>query len=353
MNIWLGHADAMARATERHLRAGRWFRATIFGDERAIDWCGRTKGFALVRAGSTGSNVAGGFLVPDEIEKDIIAQRAMAGVFRREADVRTMGSDVRHVPKRVSGVSMAFIAEGVRAAETEAVFGEVSLTTKKAGGYSRISSELEEDEDADLGRFLVEDFGSSLAALEDSCGFVGDGTSPFGGMVGICKHLIDGQHNAGKVTAASGHDTVPEIDAVDLANLMGALPARYWPNAKWYASSYFIGNVLARIGMQTGGIIETVNGPRAQFYYSGFPVVPVESMPATSGSMTGTVMLTFGDLRQSSTMGARRGLTVRRSTNAYFAQDQIAVLATQRFDLVNHSLGDNSTAGAMVGLVGA
>jgi HK97 family phage major capsid protein len=63
-------------------------------------------------------------------------------------------------------------------------------------------------------------------------------------------------------------------------------------------------------------------------------------------------MILFGDLRASSTLGTRRGVTVKASEHLYFSNDQLAVMGTERFDLNNHNLGNNSTAGAIVGLVG-
>jgi HK97 family phage major capsid protein len=263
-----------------------------------------------------------------------------------------MGSDRRTLPRRSTGFSISFSAEGAALADSSGAFDDVSLTAKKAGGIARFSGELYEDEAADLGRFLVEEFGNALAYLEDDCGFNGDATSSFGGTVGITKILIDGKHDAGKVAATSGHDTFAEVDATDLSNLAAKLPEQYLPNAKWYASAFAISTTFARLGMTSGGTIQTVFGQRQQLYYNGFPIVPTVRLPSAGTSQNGAVMLLFGDLRQASVLGARRGLTIASSPHYKFAEDQVAVKASERFDIVNHSLGDNSNAGAMVGLVG-
>lgn len=347
-------AERFEEDERRAYRAGRWVSAALFGDVKARDYCERTKGLGLVKAAKEGINTAGGFLVPTEIENAIIAQRALAGVFRQEADTRTMGSDVRVLPRRIAGMTVSFIAEGIAFPDTSASFDSLNLTAKKAGAMTKVSSELYEDEAADLGRFFVEDFGNALADLEDNCGFNGDGTSTYGGMSGITKILIDGKHDAGKVVAAAGHDTAAEIDAADLAKVMGALPEQFWPNAKWYASAYMIGNVFSRLGMTSAGFIQTANGPRPQFAFGGCPIVPTSRLPATAGSLSGSAMLCFGDLRAASVLGSRRGLSIAQSTQGQtFDTDQVMLRGSERFDLVNHSLGDNTTAGAIVGLVGA
>jgi HK97 family phage major capsid protein len=345
-------AEALEREEARANRAGQWFCAALLGSERAAAFCERTKGLSLVRAGSEGSNQTGAVLVPTEIENAIIAQRATAGVFRQEADARTMGSDTRILPRRTAGFSVGFTMEGNPIAETNGAFDGIGLTARKAGGITRFSSEFYDDEAADFGRYMVEEFGNALAYLEDDCGFNGDGTSEFGGTLGITKALVDGKHDASKVAAASGHDTFAEIDAADLGSLMAKLPEQYWPNAKWYASSYAIGTTFARLGMTSGGTIQTAFGQRAQFYYGGFPIVPTGLLPG-AGSQSGAAMLLFGDLRQASTLGSRRGMSLALSRHYKFAEDQLAAKATERFDIANHSLGDNSSAGALIGLVGA
>jgi HK97 family phage major capsid protein len=64
------------------------------------------------------------------------------------------------------------------------------------------------------------------------------------------------------------------------------------------------------------------------------------------------MMILFGDLAKAAAMGERRQVTIKRSDERYFDQDQIGLLGTERVDINNHDLGDNTTAGPMVGLVG-
>ena len=54
----------------------------------------------------------------------------------------------------------------------------------------------------------------------------------------------------------------------------------------------------------------------------------------------------------SASMGDRRGMTISRSTEYKFAEDQIAIKGTERFDINVHNTGDTSTAGSVVALMG-
>jgi HK97 family phage major capsid protein len=94
-----------------------------------------------------------------------------------------------------------------------------------------------------------------------------------------------------------------------------------------------------------------VNGV-TQRTYLGFPVKITSVLPQTSASQNGAVMLLFGDLAMSSTVGDRVGVEVKTSTQRLLDTDQILFRGRQRFDLLNHDVGDSTTAGPMVGLVG-
>lgn len=354
--------DARARA----VRTGQWVRATMLGSKDAERWCaqnrvriltaadamqGRTLSRGVHAAASTTSNTAGGFLVPEETEDAIIALRNAAGVFRQNARSRSMGSDIRNLPRRTGGYTVGFVDDNGQLGESQAGFDSVGLRARKLCAFTRIPSELYEDEIAGLGEFFMEEMGFALADKEDDCGFNGDGGQTYGGIYGIRKKLLDGTHDASKVAAAS-HSTFVTLDAADLGSLIGKLPEQYLQNAKFYCSAFAVGNTFARLGATAGGTILTPNGPRTLMSYLGWPIVPTPKMPGT-GSQVGAVMICFGDMRSSSTLGDRRGLVVSLSEHRYLELDQIAVMGRERFDIVNHDLGDNSNAGAMVGLVGA
>ncbi len=336
--------DAEARAH----RAGRWLQATLLGDTDAAKWC-KENGMSVSRAMSEGIGSAGGFLVPTEMENSIIALRDIAGVFRAKATVRQMGSDVRNFPRRVGGLTAYFSAENAQLVESSATWDNVALSAKKLGILNRLSSELLEDEAAGLGEYMVEEMAWAMADKEDDAGFNGDGTSTYGGITGITKALIG---KAGGVAATSTHTTYLTLDGADLARTMAALPSYAWAGACWYASPYAIATLFGRLTISTGGVIMTKDGPRPMLNYLGFPIIATPKLPSSTSSQAGNVMLLFGDLALSSIMGSRRGVTVARSADVYFEYDSIAIRATERIDIVNANLGDATTPGPIVGLVG-
>jgi hypothetical protein len=102
------------------------------------------------------------------------------------------------------------------------------------------------------------------------------------------------------------------------------------------------------------GYLETriVDGISTPFY-QGFPVILTQKMPQVTTTLTGQMMLAFGDMYAGAALGQRRGITLARSADRYLDQDQIAVLGTERFHANVHDMGDNTNFGSLAALVGA
>jgi HK97 family phage major capsid protein len=158
-------------------------------------------------------------------------------------------------------------------------------------------------------------------------------------MTGLRKIFNDGVGAlAGSVDAASGHDTMAEIDATDLASVQGKLPQYVYDrgNPKWYCSQTMWANVFERLIGASGGVTKDQASGRTMREYNGYPVeiTPAMLAPATPTTDASDVaMILFGDLNMSASMGDRRGMTISRSTEYKFAEDQIAIKGTERFDI--------------------
>ncbi|QIG92282.1 phage major capsid protein [Bradyrhizobium sp. 6(2017)] len=338
------------KTQEAAFRAGAWFLA-INGNQKAAAWA-KASGLPIEKAHGESQNSVGGFLVPNELVATIIALRELRGAYRAAAQVVPLSSDYSSIPRRTGGLTAYFMAEATTITESGGTWDTVGLAPKKLATLSRSSSELDEDGAIDWGEWFVSEIAYAFASKEDDCGFNGDGTSAYSGIRGITNLLLDGSHNAGKVTAGS-HSTFATVDTTDLAKLIGTAPSYALANARWFASNMGFALVFCRLAASAGGIVmQELNG-RMVPHFMGWPVQITQALPQSTGSLTGQVMLCFGDLSQAATLGERRGVTVARSDQTFITQDQIAWRGTERVDIVNHDLGDNTTAGPIVGLVGA
>jgi HK97 family phage major capsid protein len=115
----------------------------MFGNEKSGLVQGKRPAGAA--ALSEGVNSAGGILVPEEMQNEIIVLRNDYGLARRGLKVVPMGRDTITTPKLVSGLTMYFTGEGVAPTQSQPVWTNVRLTAKKASVLSIYSSELDED----------------------------------------------------------------------------------------------------------------------------------------------------------------------------------------------------------------
>jgi HK97 family phage major capsid protein len=221
-----------------------------------------------------------------------------------------------------------------------------------------VSRDLDEDSAVSIGDWLSGEIATALAGKEDDCLFSGDGTSTYGGMTGLRTIFTTGVGSlAGAVDAATGHDTMAEIDAADLAKVQGVLPEYVYKNGNpaWICSRTMWANVFERLIGASGGVTKDQASGQTIMAYNGFPVLtsPKCLAPASATTTANDVpYIFFGDLALASMLGDRRGMEVELSTEYRFANRQNAILGSERFDINNHGTGDTSTAGPIVALMG-
>ena len=333
-------------------RAGKWLQGTLFGNMEARDWC-RQNGFEE-RVMQGGINTKGGFTIPDEMEQTIIDLKASYGVLRQEAKVWPMSSDTKLIPRRTGGVTVYAIGETDAITASDMSLDQVQLTARKWGALTYMSSDLAEDTLIDMTDTLFQEMAYAIAKKEDESGVDGDGTSTYHGMVGFRTKMIDGSHDASTVDAAGGNPTFLLLDDADLTGLIAALPDYAHANAKWYISRYGWGACMQRLLRAGGGnTINTLSAEGKQvFQYAGYPVVIMNAMPTTVTTLNDLVMIAFGDMNAAVSVGDRRGITLAIDSSIKFAEDQLALRATVRHDVIVNDIGDNTTAGPLVGLLG-
>lgn len=345
-------------AIERAHRFGQFALATLGGSPKAAAWC-REQGIEI-RAASEGVNSAGGWIVPDEFSTDIIDLRDDYGMFRRLCTVFPMGRDAMNVPRRTGGLTAYAVGEGVAPSQSQMGWDQVKLTADKWAVLTLMSSELDEDAAVSIGDILLGEIAYAFAIAEDTAGFSGDGTSTYHGIRGFLQQMGADQITAGASTlagcldAASGHDTFAEIDATDLGNLMAKLPQYVYMRGRpaFYVSQAGWAACFQRIIMNSGGISKDDATGRVIYQYLGFPVEISPAMPVSTGDLSDKVMVMFGDIGLAAAFGDRRGLTIARSTEYKFAEDQIAIKGTERFAINIHDIGNTTTAGPVVALIG-
>lgn len=329
--------------------SGRFLMATIMNDAKSREWC-REHGIEM-RVQTEGVTTAGGFLVPDEFERAVIDLRDTYGMFRANARIHPMSSDHTLIPRRTGGVTAYFVGETTEITASDKSWNQVELTAKKLGALTRMSTDLSEDAIINIADDLANEMAWAFAKKEDECGLDGDGTSTYGGMVGIRTKFVDGNHTAGYDAGTSPCTAWSHITLADeIVTVMSLLPTYALPRAKWYINPKGKAACFDALALAAGGNTTREIASGAEPMFAGYPVVVSSAMP--SDPTNGTIALLFGDLSLSTTFGDRRGITIKVADQRYIEYDQIGIQATERFCIVNHDIGDTSTAGPIVALQG-
>ena len=340
-----------ADAVESAYRCGRWLRATVFRNEDDLRWC-RDHGVES-RALNEGSNSAGGALVPEEFANRVIRLVETYGTFPGAAENVSMSRDTLVVPKRISGTTAYFVGEGSSVTESEPTYANVSLTAKKLAVSCRMSSEVVEDALVSLADAVAAEFATSLAYKIDTCGWLGDGTSQYGGINGIVSKINDGTHTASVVSAVAGNTAFETLDIEDFLAVMGKLPLYARAGAAWYVSPAGYAASISRLKYAAGGNTVDNLGRDAGESFLGYPVRMVHVMNSTLGADANKVKVLFGNMGLSSIYARRRDFSVRLFDQVYATTDQLLLQGTMRFDVNHHSLGSTTEAGPVVALKSA
>jgi HK97 family phage major capsid protein len=73
----------------------------------------------------------------------------------------------------------------------------------------------------------------------------------------------------------------------------------------------------------------------------------------TGSEANSQICALLGDLTLGSYLGQRKAMTIDRSSDVYFANDQIGFRGIERIDINAYGVGDTTEAGPIVGLITA
>ena len=347
------------KTAESAYRFGAWASACC-GHKKSMKFCS-TNGIH-VKAHTEGVASQGGYLVPEEFENELITLREQYGVFRPACKTYPMSRETLRIPRRTATLSAYFTGEAKAGTESTQTFDQVGLVAKKVMVLTTISNELLEDALISVGDDLAGEIAYAFANKEDDCGFNGDGTSTYGGIVGLRSGLgiassdqrvYDTAIGAAAITPATKtSDQVVELFSTALT----ALPAWSFKtnNVKLYCHKSIWHALLEPACLKAGGsnAAERVAGIATPRFF-GYDVVYSQVLPPASNATNNSTIFYLGDLSQACYFGDRRATTIDFSDSALnaFEQDERAVRATERFDIVCTNLGTATACGPVVHVI--
>lgn len=333
------------RSHEDAYRVGRWLQATFAGDADAKRWCQDHGVEARTMVG--GVNTLGGFSVPEELSATIIRNVETYGVAPTALQNFTMSSDVLSIPKRVSGVTGAWMGENAEFTYSDMTGTQVQLVAQKFGVATKVSNELFAD-GVGIAELIATEHSLAVAKALDEAAFVGDGTSTYGGHHGITVKIATSAYSASVVTSGTGSTAFETLDKEDFLNVMAKTPRYALPGARWYISPAGYHASMQRLDLAQGGSMSVAQGFGLTFL--GYPVVLVHPMNSTLGVDSGKIKVLFGDLAMAGALGLRQGYQLRVSQERFVELDQTLVSGVVRATCNFHSLGSTTEPGPVIAL---
>lgn len=265
---------------------------------------------------SEGVDADGGYLVPEEFERQIVTELTEENVVRKLAKVITTQHE-RKIPVATGHSTAQWTAENAAYTESNPTFGQKQIDAFKLTDLARVSIELLQDSAFDIEEYLRAEFARAFGIAEEEAFCVGTGS---GQPTGIFTA------NGGTVGVTAASATA--ITADELINLVYALKSPYRRNAKFLMNDATVSMIrklkdkndayLWQPSLQAGEPDRLLG---YELYTS--PYVPV----AAAGALT----IAFGDFKNY-WIGDRAGRTVQRLNELYATNGQIGYVATERVD---------------------
>lgn len=316
--------------------AGNVILAGIFGNESATRFC-QSHGLQVQNLMSSGDNAKGGFVVPDEMSQALIRLREERGVFPQFANRIPMGADIIRIPRLLADVTAQWAGEGAELTASDATLGGAELMARKLGALVKVSSELDEDAVIEIGDMITQSMAYAMADKIDEAAFNGDGTSTYGGVLGLKNAL-----NASAIhDALSGNVGASTLDLADFEAVLGKYPQYPGASPRWFMhSAVYYASAFALMNAAGGNTNVTLANGVQMPMFLGYPVTFVQVMPATTGTSASTILAYFGDLRLGAAYGVRRSVRTEVSLDRYFENDLIGIKTTERVAINIHERGE-------------
>lgn len=331
-------------------QSGLFVAACFFGHKPSQDRLGE---YGIQATLSTIDNTRGGYFVPDVMDTTIIRLTEEYGVIRRLASVVPMSSDTWSQPRWTGGLTAYWVSEGAAPMQSSPTWDQVRLVAKNLAAYDKISNQLNEDALVNLGDEWANMAAIAFAYAEDNAAFNGDGTSTYGGIVGLLTK-VTAAANAASLVTATGHTTLSALTKGDFETVTGKFPNYPGANPRWFChKTVYAASMMGLNNAMGGNTVRDISG-RVMPTFLDYPVEIVNVMPNASAVTTGVTGILFGDPAISTKFGDRRQRAMRVTEINDDAIKQMQTLfVAERVDIVNHTVVDplnSSNPGPMLGL---
>lgn len=261
---------------------------------------------------STGS--AGGFALPEQIERQIARLSVDISPMRQMATVRTVGTSDYKELFDINGAGFEWLGETDTRNQTNTPdLAEVSPTFGMASAKPQASEESIDDLFFDVENWLINSAAEAIGQGEGAAFISGNGTKkPTGFLAGPTPvTTADSSRAFGTLQyIASGQASVMPTSLDTLYDVVYSLRARYRRNAVWMANKLVLSSLRKYKEATTGAYLWQPSVAAGQpDVFMGYRVVEAEDMPTVAAN---AFPIAFGDFREGYLIADRVGMRITR-----------------------------------------
>ncbi len=277
---------------------------------------------------STGGGADGGYLVPEETEREIGRRLAAISPIRAISGNRQVSSNVYRKPFLISGAATGWVGETAARTQTASpTLAELAFPTVELYAMPAATQTLLDDSAVNIDEWIAAEVDTVFAEQEGAAFVNGDGENKPKGFLDYDKVAESSWEWTKLGFVLSGADgEFPEDNPADpLVDLVYALKAGYRQNGTF---------VMNR---RTQGEIRKLKDESGQYLWAppaqagapatlmGFPVVEAEDMPDIAED---SFSIAFGDFRRGYLVIDRQGVRVLR--DPYSSKPYVLFYVTKR-----------------------
>jgi len=280
------------------------------------------------KAMSYGSAQDGGYLVPDETEREIGRRLAEISPIRSIASVRQVSGAVLKKPFAITGPATGWVGETASRPQTNSpTLDELQFPTAEIYAMPAATPSLLEDSVVDLDQWIASEIETAFAEQEGAAFISGDGSNKPKGFLSYDQVAESAWawSKIGYVKTGVAGDFAATDPADILIDLVYALKAGYRQNAHWVMNRKSQAALRKLKDGDDNYVWQPPAAPGSRAMLMGFPVVEAEDMPDIA---TNATPIAFGDFARGYLVVDRTGVRVLR--DPYSAKPYVLFYTTRR-----------------------
>jgi HK97 family phage major capsid protein len=276
------------------------------------------------KAMSIGSDIDGGYTVPDLLYEELTQTLTVLSPMRSVANIISIAGDAIDILVDNTDAGSAWVAEtGARAETTTPQLQRVKITSYELYAQPRLTQQLIDDSRFNVDAFITQNIAESFAKVEGTAFTSGDGSGKPKGFLSYAAGTTWGTLERVKTGVAGGWAVSSPADI--LVDLTFRLKPSYMKDASWLLNRSLMADIRKFKGSDNNYLWQPSTQSGTPSTLLGFNVYLAEEMP---NKATDSLSVVFGNFKVGYTIVDRQDIRILR--DPFSAKPYVQFYTTKR-----------------------